>query len=430
MTMDRYVITGKQRLEGRVRSSGAKNAALPLMAAAILAEGKTVLAEVPRLTDIIHMAEVLKSLGCRTEFENNDLIIDTSTLSEWTVDETLMRKMRASNLILGPMIAKNGRVKISRPGGCAIGTRPMDQHIKGLKELGVTIHEKHGYIEARAEKLRGGDIYLDIPSVGATENIMMAAVLAEGITVIRNAAREPEIVDIQNILNKMGAKVRGAGTHIIRIDGVKKLSSTEHTVIPDRIEAGTHMIAAVMTGGDILVENVIPDHISPIIAKLRQGGAEIVLNGDSVRVKQRGRFKALDIKTLAYPGFPTDLQPQFLALLTIAEGTSIVSETIFENRFQHVAELTRMGARITVEGRIAIITGVPTLEGAFVEATDLRAGAALFLSALAAEEGTVLEKVDHIDRGYENLEEKYRALGAKLQRVVRHSENNICTTLV
>jgi UDP-N-acetylglucosamine 1-carboxyvinyltransferase len=333
----------------------------------------------------------------------------------------LMRKMRASNLILGPMIAKNGKVKISKPGGCAIGTRPMDQHIKGLKELGVTIREKHGYIEARAEKLRGGEIYLDIPSVGATENLMMAAVLAEGTTIIRNAAREPEIVDLQNLLNKMGAKVRGAGTHVIRIDGVPKLHSAEHAVIPDRIEAGTHMIAAVITGGDIVVENVVPEHISPVIAKLRQGGAEVTPNGDSVRVRQKGKFKALEIKTLAYPGFPTDMQPQFLALLTTAEGTSILTETIFENRFQHVAELMRMGARITVEGRTAIISGVPNLEGAFVEATDLRAGAALFLAALAAEEATVLEKVNHIDRGYEDLEAKYKALGAKLHRVVRHS---------
>lgn len=419
--MDRYVITGKQRLEGRVRTSGAKNSSLPLMAATILAEGKTVLADVPRLTDIINMAEVLKSLGCKTEFVKNELQVDTSSLAECTVEEDLMRKMRASNLILGPMIAKNGRVKISRPGGCAIGTRPMDQHIKGLKELGVTIQERHGYIEARADKLRGGEIYLDIPSVGATENLIMAAVLAEGTTVIRNAAREPEIVDLQNLLNKMGAKVRGAGTHVIRIDGVKKLKSAEHTVIPDRIEAGTHMVAAVMTGGDILVENVVPEHISPIIAKLRQGGAEVIPNGESVRVKHQGKFKALEIKTLAYPGFPTDMQPQFLALLTTAEGTSIVSETIFENRFQHVAELNRMGSKITVEGRTAIISGVSTLEGAFVEATDLRAGAALFLAALAAEEGTVLEKINHIDRGYENLEQKYRSLGAKLQRVVKNT---------
>jgi len=417
--MDRYVITGKQRLEGRIKTSGAKNASLPLMAAALLAEGRTVLTGIPRLTDIVNMARVLKSLGCKVQFNKNEMIIDTLALNGSTIDEELMRKMRASNLILGPMIAKNGRVRISRPGGCAIGTRPMDQHIKGLKELGVQIHEKHGYIEAVAERIRGQEIYLDVPSVGATENLMMAAVMAEGITVIHNAAREPEIVDLQNLLNKMGARVRGSGTHIIRIDGVKALHSTEHMVIPDRIEAGTHMIAAVMTEGDILVENVVPEHISPIIAKLRQGGAEIVINGDTVRVKHRGRFKAMDLKTLTYPGFPTDIQPQFLALLTIADGTSIVSETIFENRFQHVAELVRMGARVKVEGRTAVITGVDTLEGTFVEATDLRAGAALFLAALAAEEGTVLERVDHIDRGYEDLEEKYRALGAKMQRVVK-----------
>lgn len=421
MAMDRYVITGKQRLEGRIRTSGAKNASLPLMAAAILAEGRSVFLGIPNLTDITHMSEVLKDLGCRIENKSEELIIDTTSLSDWIVEEELMRKMRASNLILGPMLARNGRVKISRPGGCAIGLRPMDQHIKGLKEMGVKVREKHGYIEAWAEKLVGAQIYLDIPSVGATENIMMAAVKAEGTTLIYNAAREPEIVDLQNFLNKMGAKVRGAGTHVIRIDGVDKLHSTEHSVIPDRIEAGTHMVAAVMTGGDILVENVIPEHVSPIIAKLRQGGAEITYNGDNVRVKHKGKIKAMDVKTLAYPGFPTDMQPQFLAMLTIAEGTSIVTETIFENRFQHVAELRRMGARITIEGRTAIICGVPTLEGAFVEASDLRAGAALFLAALAAEEGTVLERVDHIDRGYEKLEEKYRAVGARLQRVVKSS---------
>ena len=419
MTMDRYVITGKQRLEGHIRTSGAKNASLPLMAAAILAEGKTSLQGIPKLTDIINMAEVIKNLGGTVEFKDTELCIDTSTLADWTVDEELMRKMRASNLILGPMLARQGKVKISRPGGCAIGTRPMDQHIKGLKELGVTVEERHGYIEARADKLMGGEVYLDIPSVGATENIMMAAVKAEGITIIRNAAREPEIVDLQNLLNKMGAKVRGAGTHVIRIDGVKKLSSTEHTVIPDRIEAGTHMIAAVMTGGDIVVDNVIPEHISPVIAKLIQAGAEITPNGDSVRVRHNGRIKALELKTLAYPGFPTDMQPQFLAMLTMAEGTSIITETIFENRFQHVAELRRMGAKVFIEGRTAVICGVPTLEGAFVEATDLRAGAALFLAALAADEGTVLERVNYIDRGYEDLENKYRALGAKLQRVVK-----------
>ena len=419
--MDRYVITGKQRLEGNILTSGAKNASLPLMAAAILAEGKTIIQGIPNLTDIVNMAEVLKSLGCGVEFKNSAVTIDTTSLTEWTVDEELMRKMRASNLILGPMLARAGKVKISRPGGCAIGSRPMDQHIKGLKELGVKVEERHGYIEARADRLTGSEIYLDIPSVGATENIMMAAVMAQGITVIRNTAREPEIVDLQNILNKMGAKIRGAGTHVIRIDGVKKLNSVEHTVISDRIEAGTHMIAAVMTGGDIVVENVIPEHVSPIIAKLRQAGAQITSNGDSIRVRHSGKIKAMEVKTLAYPGFPTDMQPQFLALLTMAEGTSVVTETIFENRFQHIAELRRMGAKIIIEGRAAIICGVPTLEGAFVEATDLRAGAALFLAALAAEEVTVLERVNYIDRGYENLEHKYRSLGAKLQRVVRTS---------
>lgn len=419
--MDRYVITGKQRLEGRVRTSGAKNASLPLMAASILAEGKTVLSGVPRIKDIFSMIEVLKALNCAIQFKGNELYIDTTNLKDSTIDESLMRKMRASNLILGPMIAKNRKVKISRPGGCAIGTRPMDQHIKGLRQMGVEIREKHGYIEARAERLRGSEIYLDIPSVGATENIIMAAVLAEGTTVIHNAAKEPEIVDLQNLLNRMGGKVRGAGTHVVRIEGVKSLKSAEHTVIPDRIEAGTHMIASVMTEGDVVVDNVVPEHISPLIAKLRQGGAEITVNGDSVRVKQRGKFKGLDIKTLTYPGFPTDIQPQFMALLTIADGISIVTETIFENRFQHVAELVRMGAKITVDGRTAIICGVSTLEGTFVEATDLRAGAALFLAALAAEDGTVLERVDHIDRGYEALEEKYRALGAKMQRVIRHN---------
>ena len=421
MTMDRYVITGKQRLEGHIKTSGAKNASLPLMAAALLAEGKTVIQGVPNLTDIVNMAEVLKSLGCKIEFKDSVLTIDSTSLVGWTVDEELMRKMRASNLILGPLLAREGKVRISRPGGCAIGSRPMDQHIKGLKELGVMVEERHGYIEARADRLTGGEIYLDIPSVGATENIMMAAVMAQGITVIRNAAREPEIVDLQNILNKMGAKIRGAGTHVVRIDGVKRLNSVEHTVISDRIEAGTHMVAAVMTGGDIVVENVIPEHVSPIIAKLRQAGAKITSNGDSVRVRHSGRIKAMEVKTLAYPGFPTDMQPQFLALLTVAEGTSIITETIFENRFQHVAELRRMGAKIIIEGRTAIICGVQTLEGAFVEVTDLRAGAALFLAALAAEEGTVLERVNYIDRGYENLEQKYRALGAKLQRVIRTS---------
>ncbi|MGI6119121.1 MAG: UDP-N-acetylglucosamine 1-carboxyvinyltransferase [Desulfosporosinus sp.] len=417
MELDRYVITGKQHLEGRIRVSGAKNSSLPLMAATLLAEGTSTLLEIPELADIRHMIDVLKHLGCKVVRQNKAVHINAGGLESYEVDEGLMRQMRASNLILGPLLARRGRVRISRPGGCAIGSRPMDQHIKGLQQLGVKIKEKHGYIEAWTDHLQAADIYLDVPSVGATENIMMAAVLAEGITVLRNAAREPEIVDLQNFLNKMGAKVRGAGMGVLRIDGVKKLHPVEHTVIPDRIEAGTHMVAAVMTEGDIVVENVVPEHLEPVIAKIRQAGATVTIFDDSVRVQQRGRIRGVDLKTMPYPGFPTDMQPQFMAMLTCAEGTSIITETIFENRFQHVDELCRMGAQITVEGRTSVIRGVEMLEGAFVEATDLRAGAALFLAALAADEVTVLEKVDYIDRGYEDLEAKYRQLGAKIQRI-------------
>lgn len=417
MAMDRYVITGKQRLEGRLRNSGAKNSSLPLLAASLLASGKTTLLDIPRLADINNMIEVLEYLGAHVENQNEALQVDATDLTRWEVDEGLMRQMRASNLILGPILARNGRVRISKPGGCAIGSRPMDQHIKGLQELGVKVKEKHGYLEAWADQLKGANIYLDVPSVGATENLMMAAVLAKGTTTIYNAAREPEIIDLQNFLNKMGAKVRGAGLDVLRIEGVSKLYPVEHTVIPDRIEAGTHMVAAVITQGDIEISNVIPEHLEPITAKLRQAGAEIIIGDDFVRVKSKGRIKGVDCKTMPHPGFPTDMQPQFMALLSVAEGTSIITETIFENRFQHVDELRRMGAQITVEGRTAIIRGVESLEGAFVEATDLRAGAALFLAALAAEEATVLEKVGHIDRGYESLVEKYTGIGAKLKRV-------------
>lgn len=415
--MGRYVITGKQRLEGTVRVSGAKNASLPLLAATLLSEGQSVLTDIPDLADIRNMIEVLEQLGCTVTRQDGALLINASCGSALEVSEDLMRRMRASNLILGPLLARCGEVRLAKPGGCAIGSRPMDQHLKGLRELGVKIKESHGYLEAKVDRLVGGNIYLDVPSVGATENLMMAAVLAKGTTLIQNAAREPEIVDLQNFLNKMGAKVRGAGMNMIRIDGVDALHPSEHTVIPDRIEAGTHMVAAVMTQGDINVENIIPEHMEAVIAKLKQAGAEVLVGDDNIRVKQNGRAQALDLKTMPYPGFPTDMQPQFMAMLAAAEGTSIMTETIFENRFQHVDELRRMGAQITIEGRTAVIRGIDTLEGAFVEATDLRAGAALFLAALAAEEVTVLEKVDHIDRGYENLEGKYLGLGAKLRRV-------------
>lgn len=417
MAKDRYVITGKQKLEGSIRVSGAKNSSLPLLAATLLTEGTSTLLEIPALADITHMIEVLEHLGCKAVRQNEGLLVNAASLEFCDVDEGLMRQMRASNLILGPLLARYGRVKISRPGGCAIGSRPMDQHIKGLQQLGVKVKERHGYIEAWADQLEGAEVYLDVPSVGATENIMMAAVLAKGTTVVRNAAREPEIVDLQNFLNKMGAKVRGAGMDVLRIDGVGILHPAEHTVIPDRIEAGTHMIAAVMTEGDLVIENVVPEHLEPVIAKLRQAGARITLLDDAIHVQQKGKIRSVDLKTMPYPGFPTDMQPQFMAMLACAEGTSVITETIFENRFQHVDELCRMGAQIKVEGRTAIVRGVETLEGAFVESTDLRAGAALFLAALAADEATVLGRVDYIDRGYENLEEKYQHLGAKLLRV-------------
>ncbi|MDR3289311.1 MAG: UDP-N-acetylglucosamine 1-carboxyvinyltransferase [Peptococcaceae bacterium] len=421
MTMESFIITGKQRLEGTIRVSGAKNSSLPLMAATLLAEGTSVLWETPDLADILHMRQVLENLGCVIHLgQDRQMSIDAASLRDFEVDERLMRTMRASNLILGPLLARCGRVRIAMPGGCAIGSRPMDQHLKGLKELGVRIRETHGYIEAAAERLRGADIYLDVPSVGATENIMMAAVLAEGTTRIHNAAREPEIVDLQNFLNKMGAKVRGAGLDVVKIEGTKRLTPAEHTVIPDRIEAGTHLVAAVMTQGDIQLENVIPEHLEPVIAKLRQAGALIEVEDDRMRVRHEGPVQPVDIKTMPYPGFPTDMQPQFMAMLACAGGTSIITETIFENRFQHVDELRRMGANIRAEGRTAVIRGTDKLEGSFVETTDLRAGAALFLAALAAEDVTVLEKVTHIDRGYENLLEKYQALGAKVKRMTPH----------
>jgi UDP-N-acetylglucosamine 1-carboxyvinyltransferase len=294
----------------------------------------------------------------------------------------------------------------------------MDQHLKGLAALGVEIHESHGYIEAKVSRMRGADIYFDMPSVGATENLMMAAVCAEGTTILRNSAREPEIVDLQNMLNAMGAKVSGAGTSTIRITGQRQLQGTEYTAIPDRIEAGTHMLAAVMTQGDLEIDNVVPEHMSPIIAKTRECGAEVTVRNNSVRVRHSGKIKPMRIKTLSYPGFPTDMQPQFMALMTLADGTSMMTETIFENRFQHVDELRRMGADITVDGRTAVIHGVDNLEGAFVEASDLRAGAALFIAALAAEEASILQNIEYIFRGYEKIEEKYQAVGAKVQRMI------------
>lgn len=417
--MEKFVIVGGNRLKGTIRASGSKNAALPILAACILNAGKNLISEVPKLRDVAVMKDVLKHLGARVVCDRNSLEVDSSNIQSVEVSEELMRRMRASNLVLGALLGRFGVVKISYPGGCQIGSRPMNLHLKGLQSLGAKIQERHGYIMAEAKRLAGTDIHLDLPSVGATENIMMAAVLADGVTAIKNAAREPEIVDLQNFLNNMGCRVKGAGTDTIKIEGVRlsDLKPAVHSVIPDRIEVGTHIVASVITGGEVTVTNVIPEHVEPLLAKLREAGVGITVGDDYVKVQGNGRVKAVDIKTMHYPGFPTDMQPQMMALLSLAEGTSVITETIFENRFKHVGELRRMGADIKVEGQSAIIKGVEKLSGAYIEASDLRAGASLVLAALAAEEGTVLENVHHIDRGYERLEIKYNALGARIIRV-------------
>ena len=417
--MQKFVIVGGNRLKGTIRASGSKNATLPILAACILNAGKSLIYEVPNLRDVSVMKDVLTYLGAKLICDRNTIEVDSSNIQPVEISEELMRRMRASNLVLGSLLGRFGIVKISYPGGCQIGSRPMNLHLKGLQALGATIQEKYGYITAEAEKLVGANIHLDLPSVGATENLMMAAVLAQGATSIKNAAKEPEIVDLQNFLNKIGGRVKGAGTDTIKIEGVRTgdLKPAVHSVIPDRIEIGTHMVAAAITGGEVTVTNVIPEHLEPLLAKLREAGVNITVGDDYVKVWGTGRVRAVDIKTMPYPGFPTDMQPQMMALLSLAEGTSVITETIFENRFKHVGELRRMGADIKVEGQSAIIKGVERLSGAYIEASDLRAGASLVLAALAAEDGTVLENVAHIDRGYERLEVKYNALGARMIRV-------------
>lgn len=415
--MEKFVIVGGNRLKGSIKANGSKNATLPILAATLLSGGLCTVHQVPRLRDVFVMQELLTYLGAKVTFEGNIMTVDGSKVQPQEISEDLMRKMRASNLVLGPLLGRFGHVKISHPGGCNIGSRPMNLHFKGLSSLGATMTEKFGYISADASQLTGTVVHFDVPSVGATENMMMAGVLAEGTTVLRNAAKEPEIVDLQNFLNAMGAKIVGAGTDVIRIEGVKELGSVTHTVIPDRIEAGTHMIAAAITQGDVTVTNIIPEHLDPVIYKLKEVGVLVEVGDDWVRVQGTGQLKAVDIKTMPYPGFPTDMQSQMMALLSIAEGTSVITETIFENRFKHVPEFRRMGADIYLEGHTAVVKGVKRLTGACVEATDLRAGAALILAALAAENGTVLSNISHIDRGYERIEIKYNSLGARIIRV-------------
>lgn len=412
---DSLVIEGGQRVEGKVRVSGAKNASLVIIAASILARGRTELENVPRIKDVEVLLDILTNQGCKTEWTSDGVLsieVPDSVIPESPYE--LSKKLRASNLLLGSLLGRRREARISMPGGCDIGSRPMDLHLKGLQALGAKVNLKHGYIEATAANLQGGRVYLDFPSVGATENIMMLASVTPGTTIIDNAAKEPEIVDLANFLSAMGARIRGAGTDLIKIEGAEKLKAVRYAVIPDRIEAGTYMAAATVTGGDVLVENVIPTHLLPIKAKLEETGARITQINGGIRVQGTGRILPVDIKTLPYPGFPTDMQSQMLAILTIAEGTSVIVENVFDNRFQMVDELKRMGAKVKVEGHTAVVEGVKQLHGARVKATDLRAGAALILAALVARGQTVIENAHYIFRGYEDIEQKLTGLGVKI----------------
>ena len=416
--MERLLIKGGKPLHGSVRVSSAKNAVLPIIVATLLPSTPATVLDVPDLDDVITICSVLESLGVIVKKQGSSLTFDASGLNKSEASYELMSRMRASFLIMGPLLSKMGYAKIALPGGCMIGSRPIDLHLKAFEALGAKITVGNGFVEGYAPQgLKGTTIYLDFPSVGATENILMAAVLAEGKTIIENAAEEPEIVDLVTFLSSMGANIKGAGTNVIRIEGVKELRGISHTVIPDRIEAGTYMIAAAMAGGDVTIENVLTEHLKPLLAKLSEAGVKVIKDIDSVRVISDGNISSTDIKTMPYPGFPTDLQAQFMALMTVSNGESKITETVFENRFMHVGELRRMGASIQVEGRCATVRGVPFLNGAFVRATDLRAGAALVLAGLAAHGETEIGELHHIDRGYDHLVEKLQGLGAEISRV-------------
>lgn len=415
--MGKIIVSGGKPLNGEVEISPSKNGILPVIAASLLAEGPTSIPVIPNLTDVDTICEVISSLGVKVNRQPPGLAISGGQVNSVEPPYELVRKMRASILVMGPLLARQGRAVISLPGGCAIGSRPIDLHLKGLAAMGARITLGAGKIEARAPTLRGSRIYLDFPSVGATENLMMAASLAQGITYIENAALEPEIVNLADFINDMGGRVEGAGTNVIRITGVRELHGVVRSVIPDRIEAGTYMVAAAATGGSITLKNVRPEHLQSIIFKLRETGTEIQEEGEgSLRVTGSSSLQPVHLKTMPYPGFPTDMQPQFVALLSRAGGTSIVIETIFENRYLHVNELVRMGARIKTEGRTAIVDGVPALTGTRVRATDLRAGAALVIAALSATGDTEISGSEHVDRGYENLVDKLIGLGAAIKR--------------
>ena len=415
--MEQFRIQGGRKLSGSVRVGGAKNSTLPILAAVLLNPRTVVLHDFPRLADVEHMIMILTAVGCKVKREGGVLTVNASNVNSWQIPDAYVKEIRSSIVMLGAVLGRMKRAVITYPGGCEIGPRPINLHLQGLKALGVAIREDKGNLHCEAENLRGAEVYLEYPSVGATENIMLAAAKAKGRTVIRNAAKEPEITDLQNFINAMGGKILGAGSNTIIIDGVDEFHETEYTVISDRIVAGTYMIAAAVTGSDIMIDNIQWEPTLSIINKLREAGCTVTPSGQSVRVRGPKRLLAIEhTKTYPYPGFPTDMQAQLLAMLTTADGTSIITENIFENRYKHVPELIRMGARIKTEGRIAVVQGVPALHGAVVRAGDLRGGAALVLAALAASGETVIEHIHHIDRGYEDLESSLRSLNAQIER--------------
>ncbi len=416
--MEKFVINGGKALKGSVHISGAKNAAVAILPAVLLADSPCVIENLPEISDVATLLRAIKQLGAEVRAINKSTVeINPLPANSFVIDKKMAEGMRASSYFLGALLGRHNRARVAPPGGCDFGVRPIDQHIKGFEALGAKVIIENGMVDARAATLRGCSVYLDVVSVGATINIMLAAVKARGLTVIENAAREPHIVDLANFLNSMGANIMGAGTNVIKIRGVESLHGTTYSIIPDQIEAGTYMVAAAATGGDVLIENVIPKHLESIIAKLEEAGAEITEYDEAVRVKMNGRPKRCNVKTMPHPGFPTDMQPQFATLLAIAEGTSIVTEGVWDNRFRYAEKLISMGAKIQVDGKMAVITGVEKLTPAPVAAVDLRAGAAMIIAGLMAEGTTEVENIVYIDRGYENVAEKFQKLGADIKRV-------------
>lgn len=418
-TLEKIIVRGGKQLNGTVKVEGAKNAVLPVIAATLLAsDGKTILNDVPALSDVFTISEVLRYLNAKVEINGNEVVVDASQELKTDAPFEYVRKMRASVLVMGPLLARNGKASVALPGGCAIGSRPIDQHLKGFEAMGAKVQVGNGFIEAHVDgRLKGAKIYLDFPSVGATENIMMAAALADGTTTLENCAKEPEIVDLANFINAMGGKIRGAGTGTMRIEGVPTLYGAQHTIIPDRIEAGTFMVAAAITGGNVLVRGAVMEHLSSLVAKMEEMGVTIIEEGDGLRIIGPEKLTPVDIKTMPHPGFPTDMQSQMMSLLLQASGTGMITETVFENRFMHVEEFRRMNADIKIEGRSVIINGPSKLQGAEVAATDLRAAAALILAGLVAEGYTRVTELKHLDRGYVNFHGKLLALGADIERV-------------